>query len=65
MSSVAEQAAPRPRIATPEPFVLGGLVVLLAALWWAYRDSLSWMRWGWDENPYYSHGYLVPVISGS
>lgn len=38
-------------------------VALLAAVGWAYHDTLAWILEGWRENPYYSHGPLVPVIT--
>ena len=37
-------------------------VVLLAVLV-AYRDVWPWLLTEWRDNPYYSHGALVPVLS--
>ncbi|MCC7491786.1 MAG: exosortase/archaeosortase family protein [Fimbriimonadaceae bacterium] len=30
----------------------------------AYRDTLGWIWEGWRENPYFSHGPLVPLLVG-
>lgn len=55
-----ERQAARP----PETLALAGLAALLYAFYVAYDFQLKWVVDGWEENPYYSHGYLVPVISG-
>jgi exosortase len=38
---------------------VGALSLILAA----YRDTLRWLVVSWLGNPYYSHGFLVPLIS--
>lgn len=34
----------------------------LSAVGWTYRGALAWIVEGWRENPYYTHGPLVPLI---
>jgi len=38
-------------------------VVVLLAVLIAYRDMWPWLLTEWRDNPYYSHGALVPVLS--
>ncbi len=44
--------------------VAAAAIVLLGAVAWAYQDTARWILDGWRQNPYYSHGPLVPVLSG-
>jgi exosortase len=39
------------------------LLVLGAALLWAYWSILVEMRQRWESDPTYSHGYLVPIFA--
>jgi exosortase len=43
--------------------VAGGVVilVLVIALFWS---TFSWLIYNWLNNSYYSHGFLVPLVSG-
>jgi exosortase len=43
-------------------WILPGLVGL-AALVWAYWPTLTRMAERWNDDPQYSHGYLVPLFS--
>ena len=36
---------------------------LLAVSGWIWSDTCGWILQGWRENPYYSHGPLVPLIT--
>lgn len=47
----------------PAPAPLLGALALLVALLLAYHGALRWIQRGWFENPYYSHGPLVPLIT--
>jgi exosortase len=38
--------------------VILGLVILL------FSSTLTWLAYNWLNNSYYSHGFLVPLISG-
>ena len=43
--------------------VIGGVVVLgLVAL--LFSSTFSWLVYNWLNNSYYSHGFLVPLVSG-
>jgi exosortase len=44
---------------TPRWLWVGALFLILAA----YRDTLRWLVVSWLGSPYYSHGFLVPLIS--
>lgn len=43
------------------PWLSGGVLVAVAA--WIWSDTGRWIAQGWAENPYYSHGPLVPVLT--
>src|SRR3954453_19737811 len=38
-----------------------GAVLLVVVI--AYRDVWPWLLTEWRDNPYYSHGILVPLLS--
>ena len=40
------------------------IIFFIAIMGFFYYDTLSWLMISWINNPYYSHGILVPVISG-
>jgi exosortase len=43
--------------------VVGGVVILgLVAL--LFSSTFSWLAYNWLNNSYYSHGFLVPLVSG-
>jgi exosortase len=43
--------------------VIGGVVILgLVAL--LFASTFSWLAYNWLNNSYYSHGFLVPLVSG-
>lgn len=39
-------------------------ILLIAIVGIFYYNTLGWLLESWINNPYYSHGFLVPVISG-
>lgn len=39
-------------------------ILLIAIVGIFYYNTLGWLIGSWINNPYYSHGFLVPVISG-
>jgi exosortase len=43
--------------------VLGGVIILVLVilLFWS---TFSWLVYNWLNNSYYSHGFLVPLVSG-
>lgn len=43
---------------------LGALVACAGLIGWLYADVLAGMASEWYQNPNYSHGFLVPVVSG-
>ncbi len=43
------------------PWLAGA--ALLAVAGWIWSDTYGWIAQGWAENPYYSHGPLVPLLS--
>ncbi len=40
------------------------LLILIAVAGVFYYDTLRWLIDSWLYNPYYTHGFLVPVVSG-
>lgn len=43
--------------------IVGGVVILgLVAL--LFSSTLAWLVYNWLNNSYYSHGFLVPLVSG-
>lgn len=40
------------------------LLVFIAAFGIFYYDTFSWLVGSWINNEYYSHGFLVPILSG-
>lgn len=43
--------------------IIGGLIILgLVAL--LFSSTFAWLVYNWMNNSYYSHGFLVPLISG-
>ncbi len=40
------------------------LLMFIAAIGLFYYNTLNWLVGSWINNEYYSHGFLVPVISG-
>jgi exosortase len=43
--------------------IVGGVVILgLVAL--LFSSTLTWLVYNWLNNSYYSHGFLVPLVSG-
>ena len=52
------QGPSRPTLAA---LAIGGLVLLAVAV--VYRDVWPWLYTEWLENPYYTHGPLVPILS--
>ncbi len=40
-----------------------GLAVLLAAVMWAYWPTVTTMAGKWENDPQYSHGWLVPLFA--
>jgi exosortase len=42
-------------------FILIAIVAVLALVYW---PTLRWLVNAWMSNDYYSHGFLVPVVSG-
>jgi exosortase len=40
------------------------LVITVAILGFAYWPTLRWLVFSWLSNDYYSHGFLVPIVSG-
>jgi exosortase len=43
--------------------IIGGVVILgLVAL--LFSSTFSWLVYNWLNNSYYSHGFLVPLVSG-
>lgn len=40
------------------------LLVFITAFGLFYYDTFSWLVGSWINNEYYSHGFLVPIISG-
>jgi exosortase len=40
------------------------LLIFIAAFGLFYHDTFSWLVGSWLNNEYYSHGFLVPIISG-
>jgi exosortase len=43
--------------------VIGGVIILgLVAL--LFSSTFSWLVYNWLNNSYYSHGFLVPLVSG-
>jgi exosortase len=40
------------------------LLMFIAAFGLFYYDTFSWLVGSWINNEYYSHGFLVPIISG-
>ena len=57
----SNSSAPPPRPPTTTLAIWAGvtLAVLLA-----YRDVWPWLLAEWKDNPYYSHGVLVPLLAG-
>lgn len=43
------------------PWLAGA--ALLAVAGWIWSDTAGWIAQGWAENPYYSHGPLVPLLT--
>ena len=39
------------------------VILMLAALLYAYRDGLLLMVDWWERMPEYNHGYLIPVVA--
>jgi exosortase len=50
----------RMKVATRE--VVGG-VIILGLVTLLFSSTLAWLAYNWLNNSYYSHGFLVPVIS--
>ena len=40
------------------------LIITVAVLGLIYRPTLRWLVNAWISNDYYSHGFLVPLVSG-
>lgn len=40
------------------------LLIFIAAIGVFYYNTFGWLMGSWINNEYYSHGFLVPVISG-
>ncbi|NUQ02182.1 MAG: exosortase/archaeosortase family protein, partial [Armatimonadetes bacterium] len=47
------------------PRLLLAAIALGGALGWAYQDTFGWILTGWRENPYFSHGPLVPLLTAA
>ncbi len=45
-------------------FTLGLLVATAVFLGWAFFPTFDWMVEKWLNDPQYSHGFLVPLVSG-
>jgi exosortase len=62
---MAQALTPESRPAPPArpwaPLATWGAVVVALAV--AYRDVWPWLVTEWRENPYYSHGVLVPLLA--
>jgi exosortase len=43
--------------------VVGG-VVILGLVTLLFSSTFSWLAYNWLNNSYYSHGFLVPLVSG-
>lgn len=42
------------------PVVFAPLILAVVAVLWAYWTTLAEIAWSWNNDPRYSHGYLVP-----
>ena len=47
----------------PSPTTIAVIVGVVLAVLLAYRDVWPWLIHEWQNNPYYSHGALVPLLS--
>jgi exosortase len=47
----------------PSPTTIAVALGVVLALLLAYRDVWPWLLSEWRDNPYYSHGVLVPLLS--
>src|SRR5581483_1113428 len=47
----------------PSSTAIGVVVGVILALLLAYRDIWPWLISEWQNNPYYSHGALVPLLA--
>ncbi|AJF06532.1 exosortase A [Geoalkalibacter subterraneus] len=45
------------------PAVLAG-ILFIAAFWFVFGRAISGMVYDWEVDPNYSHGFLIPFISG-
>lgn len=43
---------------------LAGVVVILGLVMTLFLSTVRWLVHSWAVNPYYSHGFLVPIVSG-
>ncbi len=54
-------AGPTASFSSLGPAALAGAIVLAVGV--AYRDVWPWLLSEWRDNPYYTHGVLVPLLS--
>jgi exosortase len=43
--------------------VVGGVIILVLVIL-LFSSTISWLVFNWLNNSYYSHGFLVPLVSG-
>lgn len=60
-ATTTEPARERPRQSLRTYFALAILLLLVVA---AFHELLLWMMQQWWRDAHYSHGFLIPLLSG-
>jgi exosortase len=62
-AAVVDQSSLHPGAGRPAVYALLALAILLGVAIWAYWTVLGEMAYQWQNDPQYTHGFLVPIFA--